>query len=50
MMVRPVTVDGGDAPSRALRAIRHETRIREGEDQGSVFGGFEKYTKVTIVV
>lgn len=40
------TADGGDKSAHDLRAMAREERIRAGEDQKSVFGGFEKYTKV----
>lgn len=41
-----ITADGGDKSAHDLRAMAREERIRAGEDQKSVFGGFEKYTKV----
>jgi len=42
-----ITADGGDKSSHDLRAMAQEERIRAGEEQRSVFGGFEKYTKVS---
>ena len=36
----------GDKGARDLRDIRQEGRIRDGAEQASVFGGFERYTKV----
>ena len=38
--------DGGDRNARDLRSMAREERIRAGENQESVFGGFEMYTKV----
>ena len=36
------TADGGDKSAHDLRAMARQERIRAGEDQKSVFGGFEK--------
>ena len=43
-------IDGGDRNARDLRSMAQEERIRAGEDQESVLGGFEKYTKVLILL
>lgn len=37
--------EGGDRNARDLVDMRHEQSIRDGVQQASVFGGFEKYTK-----